>query len=72
MFFDKYLSWLFYGVLLTPKYAYKVENVESYFFNLFIISQTLDEVSHLKFKQNGHNKTISLFSLQFLYLLHDF
>ena len=33
------------------------------FFYLFMISQTLDKVSHLK----GNNKTIFLFYLQFLY-----
>ena len=30
------------------------------------INQTLDEVSHLLFKQNRHDKTVSLFSLQLL------
>ena len=61
-----------FSVLLTRKYAYKVYNAESYFFNLFIINHTLDKVSHWSFKQKGNNKTISLFYLQFFYFVHKF
>ena len=50
IFFDKYLSWLLLSIL-THKCAFKVQHVESYFFNLFIINQTHDKVSHLLFKQ---------------------
>ena len=32
----------------------KVQNVENYFFNSFIINQTIDEASHLPFKQKRH------------------
>ena len=35
-------------------------------FNLLIINQTLDQVCHLSFKQNRHNKKISLFSSDLL------
>ena len=42
------------------------------FFNLLIINQALDKVSHLSFKQKGHNKTISLFSSQLKYTLKIF
>ena len=56
MFFGKYLIWLLFSVLLTRKYGYKVYNVESYFFNLFIINQTLDEVSHLSLTQKRRNE----------------
>ena len=53
MFFDKYLSWLLFSVL-THKCAYKVQNVESYFLNIFFINQTQDKVRHLLFKQKEH------------------
>ena len=43
MFSDKYLS-------LKHKRTQKVQNVESYYFNLFIINQILDKVNHLSFK----------------------
>ena len=72
MFFDEYLSWLLFSVLLTHKYAYKIYNAQSYFFNSFITNQTLDKKSHLSFKQMAHNKKKYLFSLQFFYFLHNF
>ena len=54
MFFDKYLSWLLFTLLLTHKHTYKVSNVESYFPDLLTINQTPDKASHLSLKQKGH------------------
>ena len=54
MFFDKYLSWLLFSLLLTHKHTYKVLKCGELFLNLFIINQTLEIVSHLLFKQKGH------------------
>ena len=59
MFFDKFLDWLFRSLLVTHKYPHKVfnfylEQVESYFFNYFIIHQTPGQVSYLLFKQKTH------------------
>ena len=79
MFFDKYLSWLLFSILLTHEYAYKIYNAQSYFFNSFITNQTLDKKSHLSFKQIAHNKknlyflyNFFIFSTTFKYMLKIF
>ena len=47
-----------FSLLLTHKNAYKVYNVESWFFKSFIVNQGLDEINHLSFKQKGYFKSI--------------